>query len=238
VTPVAPALLAGALLLWSPAASVALHRARALHPVAARPEEEPRPGSPLRRRLLAGGAGLAAGLLVGGLLGVVAAATVAVLGERWLRRNGAPADDGPAVSRALPGACDLLAVCLSAGVPVNAALAAVGAAVPAPLGALLSRVAALGRLGAEPRRAWADVPAELGALGRVLIRAGESGAAAVPALRALAADARATARAGAEEAVRRAGVRVLAPLGLCFLPGFVCLGVVPMVLGIASDVFG
>jgi hypothetical protein len=31
---------------------------------------------------------------------------------------------------------------------------------------------------------------------------------------------------------------VLAPLGACFLPAFVCLGVVPMVLGIAGDVFG
>ncbi|TFV57943.1 UNVERIFIED_ORG: type II secretion protein F, partial [Bacillus sp. AZ43] len=64
------------------------------------------------------------------------------------------------------------------------------------------------------------------------------GAAAVPALRALAADARAASRAATEEAVRRAGIWVLAPLGLCFLPAFVCLGVVPMVLGIAGDVLG
>jgi len=94
------------------------------------------------------------------------------------------------------------------------------------------------RLGAEPRRAWADVPEELAALGRVLVRAGESGATAAPALRALAADSRAAARAATEAAVRRAGVWVLAPLGACFLPAFVCLGVVPMVLGIAGDVFG
>jgi pilus assembly protein TadC len=38
--------------------------------------------------------------------------------------------------------------------------------------------------------------------------------------------------------VQRAGVRVLAPLGLCFLPAFVCLGVVPLVIGIAGDVLG
>jgi hypothetical protein len=31
---------------------------------------------------------------------------------------------------------------------------------------------------------------------------------------------------------------VLAPLGACFLPAFLCLGVVPLVLGIAADVFG
>jgi hypothetical protein len=38
--------------------------------------------------------------------------------------------------------------------------------------------------------------------------------------------------------VQRAGVWVLAPLGACFLPAFVCLGVAPLVLGIAADVFG
>jgi pilus assembly protein TadC len=59
-----------------------------------------------------------------------------------------------------------------------------------------------------------------------------------PALRSLAADARASARAATESAVRRAGVWVIAPLGLCFLPAFVCLGVAPLVLGIAAGVFG
>jgi pilus assembly protein TadC len=71
----------------------------------------------------------------------------------------------------------------------------------------------------------------------VLVRAGESGAAVAPGLRSLAADGRAESRAATEAAVRRAGVWILAPLGLCFLPAFVCLGVVPLVLGIAADVF-
>ena len=142
-----------------------------------------------------------------------------------------------ALRRDLPGACDLIGVCLAAGVPVAGALAAVGDAVPGPLGAQLRTVAALYRLGAEPRRAWADVPGELAALGRVLVRAGESGAAVVPALRTLAADSRSAARADTEAAVRRAGVWVLAPLGACFLPAFLCLGVVPLVIGIAGDVF-
>jgi pilus assembly protein TadC len=82
------------------------------------------------------------------------------------------------------------------------------------------------------------VPGELAALGRVLVRAGESGSAVVPALQTLAGDTRAEARSRADAAVRRAGVWVLAPLGACFLPAFVCLGVAPLVLGIAADVFG
>jgi pilus assembly protein TadC len=71
-----------------------------------------------------------------------------------------------------------------------------------------------------------------------MVRAGESGASVVPALVSLASDTRSSARALVEAEVRRAGVWVLAPLGLCFLPAFVCLGVVPLVLGIAGDVLG
>jgi Flp pilus assembly protein TadB len=229
--------LALALLLWSPGAAAVARRARFLRP-APPPAVRSRP-SVRRTWLLAGTAGLAAGLLAGGAAGLVVGGIVTAGGERLLRR-GPPAEQQAtrtALVRELPGACDLLAVCLSSGVPVAGALAAVGTAVPAPLGARLGAVASLYRLGAEPRRAWADVPPELAALGRVLVRAGESGSAVVPALRSLAADNRSAARAQTEVAVRRAGIWVLAPLGVCFLPAFLCLGVVPLVLGIAGDVF-
>jgi pilus assembly protein TadC len=138
----------------------------------------------------------------------------------------------------LPVACDLLAVCLDAGMPPATVLAAVAEAIPDPLGAVLARVAGLYRLGAEPARAWADVPAELRGLARVFVRAGDTGSAIGPALRTLGADGRAEGRARTDAAVQRAGVWVLLPLGACFLPAFVCLGVVPLVLGIARGVFG
>jgi pilus assembly protein TadC len=190
--------------------------------------------------LLAGTAGVAVGVLVGGGAGAALGIAVTVGGERLLRTRAA--GDGQAARsalvRELPAACDLLGVCLTAGVPVAGAMAAVGEAAPAPLGPELRGVAALYRMGADPRQAWAGVPSELAGLGRVLVRAGESGSTAAPALRALAAESRAAARAATEAAVRRAGVWVLAPLGLCFLPAFVCLGVVPLILGIAGDVFG
>jgi hypothetical protein len=35
--------------------------------------------------------------------------------------------------------------------------------------------------------------------------------------------------------VRRAGVLAAAPLGLCFLPAFVLVGVVPVVTGLAGS---
>lgn len=243
----APLLLlvgAAALLLW-PAPRPATERLRALRGSPSRTSRarDARPSSEVerrRRRALAGAAGAAAALLLGGPVGATVGLVGACLVELLLRRH-APDDlrelhNG--LVRELPGACDLLAVCLAAGVPVGSALASVGAAVPSPLGPHLVATANLYRLGAAPRQAWTDIPEALAPLGRVLARAGESGAAVAPALRSLAADCRAEVRAATEAGVRRAGVWILAPLGLCFLPAFVCLGVVPLVLGIASDVLG
>jgi len=225
--------LAVALLVWSPSSARTSVRVRRLVP---QPRRVTTPGSPRRRRLLAALAGCAVGLLVGGGTGAVLAVVTGVAVDRLLRRQSAP-EDAAALERELPAAVDLLAVCLAAGLPVGSAVAAVAEALPEPLAGVLSTIAGLYRVGAEPRRAWAQAPEELAPLGRVLVRAGESGSAVGPALRALSTDARAAARAGIERDVRRAGVWVLAPLGLCFLPAFVCLGVVPLVLGIAGQVF-
>jgi pilus assembly protein TadC len=235
-------LLAAALLLWRPAGAGRRARLRALVPAPGRtrrPRSEAPPG-PVRRWAEAGLAGLAAGaLLGGGMLGLLAGAGVVVGTERLLRRSPTAAGEaGEAVRRDLPVACDLLAVCLAAGTPTSAAVAAVATAVPGPLGEWLAEVGALYRLGAAPRQAWAGAPPGTEALGRVLVRAGESGSTVMPALHRLAADVRTAQRSDVEASVRRAGVWVLAPLGLCFLPAFLCLGVVPLVLGIAADVFG
>jgi pilus assembly protein TadC len=239
-------LLAVAMAVWPRGGALAAYR---LHAVAAVRDarDAPRrlwwpPDGPARRWLLSAAGGLAVVTVLGpGPLGLAVAIGGTVALERTLRRETAERRLALVTARALvrdlPGACDLLAVCLAAGLPVGTALAGVGVAVGGPVGDQLRTVADLLRLGAEPRQAWTPVPPELAPLGRVLIRAGESGSTVTAALHALAADSRAGTRARTEEAVRRAGVWVLAPLGLCFLPAFVCLGVVPLVLGIAGDVF-
>lgn len=236
--------LAVALALWPRAGGAGAARWSALRPAgdapAVRAAHRAEPRERLRRWLVAAAPGAAGALLVGGFVGLVGGVALAVVVERMLRAR-APdhaRTDRAALVRDLPAACDLLGVCLVAGLPVEGALEAVGGAVGGPLGVQLRSVAALSRLGADPRRAWADVPPELAALGRVVVRAGESGATVAGALRTLAAESRATARADTQVAVQRAGVWVLAPLGACFLPAFVCLGVAPLVLGIAGDVFG
>lgn len=235
--PVALLVLGAALLAWPSAAGLATRRARTLIGVS-RPRRPPR----LPRGLPGLTAGVAVAVLLGGGLTGLIGGTAAAVGAARVLGTGAEVRRGAreraaALEADLPGACDLLAVCLAAGVPVGAALAAVGAAVTGPVGSELAAVACLLRLGAEPRTAWQAVPAQLAPLGRVLVRAGESGSTVTAALRSLAREGRSAARARTEAAVRRAGVWVLAPLGLCFLPAFLCLGVVPLVLGIAGNVF-
>jgi Flp pilus assembly protein TadB len=246
VNAAAAGVLATALLLWAPPDAGRRRRLRSVRPAA--PPTTSTPGSrwtpggapgPVRRWAEAAGCACAVFLLLGrGPLAALVAAGAGVALERLLRRSGTGPDDRRQLARDLPVACDLLAVCLSAGTPVGAALAAVGSAVPGPLGERLAEVGTLYGLGATPRRAWTEVPPPVDALARTVVRAGESGSAVVPALQRLAADLRTSDRSETEAAVRRAGVWVLAPLGLCFLPAFLCLGVVPLVLGIGANVFG
>ncbi|MCZ2836236.1 type II secretion system F family protein [Modestobacter sp. VKM Ac-2985] len=237
--------LAGAVLLWVPPGVGRRDRLRSL---LAAPGEGGRswptrratgPPGTARRRVEAGLGGLAAFLVLGaGLPAALVGLGLAAGLDRLLRQSGAPPSEADSLARDLPVACDLLAVCLAAGTPVGAAVAAVGESVPGPLGDRLVEVGALYRLGAAPSRAWAGAPPPVDALARTVVRAGESGSAVVPALQRLAGDLRSAGRSRTEAAVQRAGVWVLAPLGLCFLPAFLCLGVVPMVLGIAGAVFG
>ncbi len=233
------ALLAAALLAWPPAAGEVSRRLRALHPA---PDRTPRGSArttTVRRWLVAAVPGLAVALLLGGAVGAGVGLVVLLVVERLLRRRSAEDDARrQELLGDLPAACDLLGICVAAGIPLPVALGAVAAAVPGALGDELRRVAGVRRLGADPRRAWDDVPAELGPLARTVQRAETSGARAAPALAALAAEARTAQRTAADAAVRRAGVWVLAPLGACFLPAFVCLGVVPLVIGIAGEALG
>lgn len=232
----ATVLLVAALLLW-PRAPGPVSRLRRPAQPADRPPAQA--AGPVRRWLLAGLAGAAVVAVGGtgpGTLLLAAGAAVGV--ERWARRGDGAPDPGAQLRTDLPVACDLLAVCLAAGTPVIGALGSVGEAVGGPLGAVLGQVAGRLRLGAAPREAWADVPADVAPLARVVVRAGETGSSVVPALQALAVDRRSAQRAATAAAVQRAGVAVLAPLGACFLPAFLCLGVVPLVLGVAADALG
>jgi Flp pilus assembly protein TadB len=182
--------------------------------------------------MLAGAAPL---LLLGGVLGLVAAVVVTGLVWRALGSR-EPAHERrrrEQVARSLPHVVDLLAVALASGSSPTGALSAVAAALDGPVVADL-RAAEHGlRLGRDPGRVWrelADRPG-LTVLGRAMSRAIESGASVSEALHRLAQDLQAAASLEAESRARAVGVRAAAPLGLCLLPAFVLVGVVPLVAG-------
>ncbi len=173
------------------------------------------------------------------LAGVLAAAAVALAvpgGGRaparrlgGLRRSGVP-------PRRLPGPVllDLVAAVLEAGVPVGGALRVVADAAAAhgdrDAARHLTRLADRHDLGLEdvpgPRPPWVD------ALGEAVLLARDAGVAVAPLLVQAGAAQRRREAAAARVAAARLGVRVVLPTGLCLLPAFVLLGVVPLVLAL------
>ncbi|WP_306318531.1 MULTISPECIES: type II secretion system F family protein [unclassified Streptomyces] len=182
-------------------------------------------------------------VLVGGVGGLVVGAVCGAGVWHWWRHRepGAASAGGRADAvRQLPLASDLLASCLAAGAgPVEAARA-VGEALGGPAGRGLERGAAQVRLGGELGVAWRELAAVPGAGGlvRLLERAGESGAPAATPVARFAAECRAERGRQATAAARRAAVTITAPVGLCFLPAFLVVGVVPVVIGLGSGVLG
>ncbi|WP_194825543.1 type II secretion system F family protein [Nocardia sp. XZ_19_231] len=144
-------------------------------------------------------------------------------------------------------AFDLLAACLRAGLPMAAAARASAPTAPPILRTALLRAADLLALGADPATAWeraaTDAAGSVGAddvesLARMARRSARSGASLATAVGELATQRREAVEDAAVARAERAGVLIGGPLGLCFLPAFVCLGIVPVVIGLADSVLG
>ncbi|HEY3262227.1 MAG TPA: type II secretion system F family protein [Pseudonocardiaceae bacterium] len=180
--------------------------------------------------LLAVVVGGGAGVAIGGLVGISAA----VLARRWSR---GPLADQHTEPLRLAGAWDLLAACLRAGLPVATATCLVAEQLPGQDGGVLRRVAELLAGGADAAEAWQPALANpsTAALARAARQTARSGAAMASAVSELASQVRAGAADLAEERAQRAGVLIVGPLGLCFLPAFFCLGVLPVVIGLAEQ---
>jgi pilus assembly protein TadC len=199
-----------------------------------------RGGSRHLLRLTAAVLGVAVALVVGGVAGIPAGLAAAAGVDLGLRRLEPAETRRTRESRAeeLPLVLDLLGVCLRAGMPLVAALETVAEARPGPFSRDFAVVAGLQRLGSTPTDAWADQAGdpELAAVARAVGRSAESGSRLAAAFERMAAEKRSSLAAAAEARARRAGVTAMAPLGLCFLPAFVSLGVVPIVLALAQEV--
>jgi Flp pilus assembly protein TadB len=186
------------------------------------------------------GAGLATYALIGGLTGPPAGAGVAWGLWWWRSRRARDTPESMAerveTERQLPLAADLLAACVSAGAAPGEAAEAVGRSLGGPVGGRLVRTAAELRLGGEPAEVWRRFGAIPGAegLARCLERAASSGAPAAEAVARHAEGLRAARARAAATRAQRAQVLITAPVGLCFLPAFLAVGVAPVVIGLAS----
>ncbi|MFY0408797.1 type II secretion system F family protein [Solicola sp. PLA-1-18] len=170
-------------------------------------------------------------------------AALAGLGVRtWVSRleSGAVRRRREQVTRDLPLAVDLVVAALAAGRPPSLALRAAGEAVGGPLADDLARACARIDLGADHLEVWHELGRDpaLGPLGRAFARAARTGASVVDVLDHLADDLRRRRRGAAQEVARSVGVRTAAPLGLCFLPAFVLVAIVPAVAAVFSTAVG
>lgn len=180
-----------------------------------------------------GAIGWAAG---GGIIGALVGAGIAAAGG-WavLRASSQADDDGDPVT--LTGMWELLAVCLRAGLPVATAISAAATALPGGTGRHLRRVAGLLELGADPATAWrsAEHRQAVATFARAAGRSAGTGSALAEVARAESARIRADLADTAEARAQRAAVLITGPLGLCFLPAFLVLGIAPVVIGLAGE---
>ncbi|WP_435738444.1 type II secretion system F family protein [Cellulosimicrobium sp. PMB13] len=133
---------------------------------------------------------------------------------------------------------ELLAAAVRAGASVPRALDAVGVAVGGSDGACLRRASAALVLGSSWDGAWVDVPRRLDVVRRALRPAWLHGAGPVGSLRAAGDALRQERAAAARTAAARLGVHLVLPLGACFLPAFVLVGLLPVLLSLGSGVLG
>ncbi|WIE74716.1 hypothetical protein [Curtobacterium sp. MCSS17_007] len=149
----------------------------------------------------------------------ILAVGLVVAGQRWARRlvrSATPDGHVPGI------VLDAWAVALSGGGPWSAAEQTVHAA-----------LAVTGRPQDDSREA-----AEAERVRAVLDLARRAGVPAAAMLRAAAEDVRDDAAAAGLAAAERLAVRLVLPLGVCVLPAFVLVGVVPVVVGVLSSTVG
>ncbi len=126
---------------------------------------------------------------------------------------------------------DLVAVCLQAGLPIDRALEHAVRASGDRSG--LAHIARSARLGLEGDARGG--PAELASVVAVIRFSGRTGVALAPLLQAHADELRRSEHRRRQIAAARLGVMLVMPLGVCVLPAFVLLGVVPVLLTLLGD---
>ncbi|UUZ60855.1 type II secretion system F family protein [Nocardioides sp. B-3] len=125
-----------------------------------------------------------------------------------------------------------------AGASPQAALASVVRACPGPTSARLDGALARLRMGVDPVHVWGGLVDDdvLAAPGRTLARAETSGSSVADAVERLADELERSSLASVEDRARAVGVKAAVPPGLCLLPAFLLIGIVPTVAGLLSSI--
>lgn len=146
--------------------------------------------------------------------------------------------DRESIRRDLPGLVMLLSAALRAGADPGSAVRSVARALPGPGADVLHGAGRELELGRHPAEVWQSLARhqELTPLARALTRATESGISISDTVTALAGELAERSRAEAEDRARRVGVRAAVPLGVCLLPAFLLLGIVPTVVSLAAAI--
>ena len=184
-------------------------------------------------------AGLGAWAVVGGLPGLLVGAVAAAVVQVVLVRAEPPEQrrEREAVRRDLPALVLLVSLALRAGSATGPAVKVAARALPGSAADRLVPAADRLGLGVDPERVWSELShdPDLAPLGRALARAERSGAPVAAVVERLADDLARTGRAEVEQRARAVGVRAAVPLGLCLLPAFLLLGIVPLVASLVAD---
>jgi Flp pilus assembly protein TadB len=223
-------LIAAAAMLWP------RHRHAPAAPPASRKRVVARAAVPAW--IVAASAGAAVLVIAGtGARGVLLACGIAIAAHRAVHRARAAAASSASAQdeRDAPLFLDLVASQLQMGAPVVRALEQAAPLAPNGARAAVLHTAGLVRLGAAPGEAWMSLAGtsleEFGLLAR---RSTDSGVRLADQCRLLAREIRERRAAQSEAAAQRAGVWAMAPLGLCFLPAFFCLGIAPIMIGLGG----
>ena len=174
-----------------------------------------------------GATGLVAGLAAGSAMWVVLMRAESPAGRRRRLR----------VRSELPHLVCLLSAAVRGGLPPDVAMDLVCAALPGPAAETLAPLPSRIRLGVHPVEVWRSLESDqaLAPLGRTMARSVRTGEPVADALDRLGRELATRAGAETEDAARRVGVQAAVPLGVCLLPAFLLLGVVPVVAGLMSE---
>lgn len=128
-----------------------------------------------------------------------------------------------------PLIADALALCIEAGMSISHALTEIDESTGNALG--FSRVATALSWGVETQKAFSYAP-NTERIGSFVQVSKATGAPVAELLRQSSKHQRAANEDRVKAQAERLGVRVVIPLGLCALPAFICLGVVPVALAL------